>query len=196
MSNPVFSNIEHLAGISAKATIGGSYFPNPDDPGPWPWPIGPIIREAWKVSVLEHLASRHLDMNDFFPWPRPNWDKTSFKEKFARAVASESISFAAVIEQIAERRAELLSNYLKHLTHAFCHLHIPPLVDLEWPPKGPQPPQPPCFDDHDLFIIGQEYKKAAARFEDGALKEGLLKISNHLLNMSTGNIVGEIRPAN
>jgi len=48
----------NLADLQAASLAGGSglEYPNPDDYGPWPWPIGPLVKELMSELLLEKIA--------------------------------------------------------------------------------------------------------------------------------------------
>ncbi len=177
MSNTFNAVKDQLADIAARTANGGAFYPNPDDPNPWPWPIGPIVREAWKVSLLDIIARRYPEIYDYTHGGGPIWSKNVNKEIFARAIAKETVSNALNIAYTAEGKAEAAAKYVEDVTDELC-------------PRQPKFPRPHHFDALEQFIIGQEFRNAAAAIENGALKSTLQNAAGRLFNAATSNDAG------
>ncbi|WP_291914549.1 hypothetical protein [Chitinophaga sp. CB10] len=173
MANSNFSPKSAVLETVANNFVNGGFYPNPEDPGPWPWPIGPVVR---KYGVLGLAALHNPAIWDvIIPHGPVQTTAGSSKEIFAKAVAAEAVAHAQQLAASHEGGAGADGRFITQLTDELC----PRRVTIKIPkPKGP-------FDETVLFVIGKEFKVAAAGLEKGELKSSLEAASQRFFDAAT-----------
>lgn len=203
MENTATSRSEQLSSFASRYVKGYGSYPNPEDPDPHPWPFGPLVRNAWKSSLLTYMAQRDARLWEIIngpgpqpwagphpepwqygpvpdPWLRPG--PVPWKVTFARSFAQEVIDKAQLIQYSGES-ANGSSD------HSGGSKFIYDITDELCPPPKKVPPRPK-FDELDLFVIGLEFKQAAEFIRQDSLKTALLTSAGKLIetgiNLSNG----------
>lgn len=136
---------------SSLAKLLQSFYPNPDDPGPW-GPIGPVIRAA-----LDRVT---LNPQPLPPGPQPDpWRAAMFARlTIDQAVSQYQLAEALLGREAAGRASEAARSQIQAFVDEWCGTHPRP-----WPRPWPWPPvlDPKTVQPAELLVAGAQFETAA-----------------------------------
>lgn len=145
---------------STFAQVLQSFYPNPDDSGPW-GPIGPIIRAALGNAAWSRMAAIMLNPQPLPPGAGPvpdPWRAAALaRMTIDRAVSQFQLTETLLGREASEQAIEAVGMQIQAFVDDYCGTRPRP-----WPRPWPWPPfESEKIEPLDLLIAGAQFEIAA-----------------------------------